>query len=74
MSLLHYSVAERLRAILATNALSVAVITEPDTQTPRESLLVDFPASTDYEFPRFRGGGALQPLLALKATSWCVST
>lgn len=61
MSLLHYTVAERLRAILATNALSVQVITEPDTQTPRESILVDF-ADSEFEFPRFKGGGAMQPL------------
>jgi hypothetical protein len=62
MSLLHHSVAQRLRAILATNALGVAVISEPDVQTPRESILIDFPVQTDFDFPHFKGGGAPQPI------------
>lgn len=61
MSFIHATVAERLRVILATNSLGVAVITEPDTETPRESFLVDF-ESTDFEFTRFKGGGAARPL------------
>jgi hypothetical protein len=63
MSFVHAETAVRVREILATNSLGVEVITEPDSQTPRESILVDFDV-TDFEFRKFKGAGQARPITA----------
>lgn len=61
MSFVHADTAERVRTILAANTLGVAVITEPDTETPREAFLVEFDVS-DFECRKFKGAGAARPI------------